>query len=68
MIAARVDVAIVGAGLAGLRAAAQLHRDGHAVVVVEARDRIGGRVRTEDVQGTRVDLGAQWIGPDQKRS
>ena len=48
---------VIGAGLAGLAAARALAESGIEVVVLEARDRIGGRVWTED----RIDLGAHWI-------
>jgi monoamine oxidase len=67
MANARVDVAVVGAGLAGLYAARVLRRAGRSVVVLEARDRVGGRVWSRSTAGTRVDLGAQWIGPGQRR-
>ena len=55
------DVVIVGAGLAGLAAARALHRAGRDVVVVEASDGIGGRVRTDDVDGFRLDRGFQVL-------
>lgn len=60
------DVCIVGAGYAGLTAARRLTRAGVTAVVVEARDRVGGRawtLQTED--GTALDMGGTWIGPGQ---
>lgn len=54
-------VVVVGAGMAGLGAARVLRKAGCQVVVVEARDRIGGRVHTVDRFGSRIDLGAAWI-------
>lgn len=63
-----VDVCVVGAGLAGLSAARELTRGGRSVVVLEARDRVGGRVWNHTFgDGTVVELGAQWIGPTQDR-
>ena len=57
-------VIVVGAGVSGLACAARLHAAGVDVTVIEARDRIGGRVWPGEVAGTRVDLGAAWIhGP-----
>lgn len=63
----RTTVAVVGAGLSGLVAATRLRDAGHDVLVVEARDRVGGRTLTTEVGGARLDLGAQWIGPQQRR-
>jgi monoamine oxidase len=57
----RNRVIVVGAGMAGLMAASTLESHGHAAIVIDARDRIGGRVWTSDLGGTPVDLGAQWI-------
>ena len=54
-------VVIVGAGIAGLAAATQLTKAGTACVVLEARDRIGGRLHTIDLAGAAVDLGGSWI-------
>lgn len=54
-------VIVVGAGIAGLAAASQLQRAGISAVVLEARDRIGGRLHTVDLAGTPVDLGGSWI-------
>jgi monoamine oxidase len=62
------DVIIVGAGYAGLSAAVMLKKAGKTILLLEARDRIGGRVLTQDLaNGSYVDLGAQWIGPGQDR-
>ena len=54
-------VLVVGAGAAGLAAAHRLASAGYAVTVLEARDRIGGRVATATVGGLPVDLGASWV-------
>ncbi len=59
--AAGKHVIVVGAGLAGLGAAATLRAKGIDVTVVEARDRIGGRVHSVERYGTTIDLGASWI-------
>jgi monoamine oxidase len=56
-----VDVIVVGAGIAGLATARALALNGSSVVVLEARDRIGGRTWTDDTLGVPVDLGASWI-------
>jgi monoamine oxidase len=63
-----VDVAVVGAGLAGLVAARDLLAGGASVAVLEARDRVGGRVLNEPLgDGVVVEVGGQWIGPTQDR-
>jgi monoamine oxidase len=64
---ARADVVVVGAGLSGLCAARRLVAQGASVAVVEARDRVGGRTRTERIGQGDFDLGGQWIGPGQER-
>ncbi len=62
--AARREVVVIGAGIAGLAAARTLADAGARVVVVEARDRIGGRVWTDTSLGAPVERGASWIhGP-----
>lgn len=60
-------VAVVGGGLAGLVAARELRRRGIECVVLEARDRVGGRTWSKVVPGRRhrIDGGAQWVGPTQ---
>jgi len=64
---AAVDVVVVGAGFAGLVAARRLIARGKSVVVLEARDRVGGRVKAGTVAGRTVDVGGMWVGPTQTR-
>ena len=59
--AADVDVAVVGAGAAGIAAAKHLLGRHRRVVVLEARDRLGGRVHTDRRLGTPFDAGAQYL-------
>jgi monoamine oxidase len=59
------DVVVVGAGFAGLSAARDLVRLGHDVVVLEGRDRVGGRSSTTTIANTPVDLGGTFVGPTQ---
>src|SRR3954449_10806699 len=54
-------VVVVGAGISGLVAARALRLSGVDVVVVEGRDRIGGRTHTIELAGAAVDLGGSWI-------
>jgi monoamine oxidase len=60
-----LDAVIVGGGYAGLAAARRLTEEGRSAVVLEARDRVGGRTYTVEEAGATVDLGGQWIGPTQ---
>ena len=64
----QADVAIVGAGLAGLVAARRLVEAGLEPLVVEARDRVGGRTLNHEIDdGKVVEVGGQWVGPTQRR-
>jgi monoamine oxidase len=62
------DVVVIGAGLAGLACARALSERGVDVVVLEARDRVGGRTLSQKVGRGTFDFGAQWIGPTQDRA
>src|SRR5688572_25690616 len=67
-LAREVDVAVVGAGLAGLTAARRIEEAGADVVVLEASERVGGRIVNEVVAEGRVtEMGGQWVGPTQDR-
>ncbi|MGY1683542.1 flavin monoamine oxidase family protein [Geodermatophilus sp. SYSU D01176] len=55
------DVIVVGAGFAGITAARELRRQGHRVLVLEARDRIGGRTWTDTRLGRDLEMGGTWV-------
>jgi monoamine oxidase len=62
------DVIVVGAGLAGLTAARALAGAGQQVIVLEARDRVGGRIVSHPIgDGKIIEMGGQWAGPTQDR-
>lgn len=56
-----IDIAIIGAGAAGLAAAARLAGEPIAVALLEARDRVGGRAHTIDAAGLPLDAGCEWL-------
>jgi putrescine oxidase len=60
------DTIVVGAGATGLTCAWRLAEAGQDVLVLEARDRVGGRLRTEDHNGADFEIGGQWVSPDQE--
>lgn len=64
----RVKVALIGGGLAGLVAARLLRKAGLGILLIEARDRLGGRIRTTDEPGRPsadgFDPGASWVWPE----
>lgn len=59
------DVVVIGAGFAGLAAARELVKQNHDVLVLEGRDRVGGRSSTASLAGVPVDLGGTFVGPTQ---
>ncbi|TFC06853.1 FAD-dependent oxidoreductase [Cryobacterium mannosilyticum] len=59
------DIVIIGAGASGLTAATELRKAGLTVAVLEARDRVGGRLWTDDIDGAMLEIGGQWVSPDQ---
>ncbi|MDJ0357610.1 NAD(P)/FAD-dependent oxidoreductase [Paenarthrobacter sp. PH39-S1] len=59
------DVVIIGAGPSGMTAAYELKKAGLSVAVLEARDRVGGRTWTNVIDGATLEIGGQWVSPDQ---
>lgn len=60
------DVIVIGGGLAGLTTAHLLTKRGVDVVVLEAKDRVGGRLLNQTIGGVTVDAGGSWVGPPQR--
>jgi len=62
------DVAVIGAGMCGIIAARDLVRAGKSVIIVEAKEKVGGRVKTviNEEDGSILEFGATWIGPGQE--
>jgi monoamine oxidase len=65
----RADVVVVGAGFSGLAAARALVAKGHSVLVLEARDRVGGRTQNASIAGGKAiaEIGGEFVGPTQDR-
>lgn len=62
LAAVEYDVVVIGAGLSGLEAARNIHKSGLSVLVLEAKDRIGGKTRSVSNDGSGfIELGAAWI-------
>ena len=57
----RYDTIIVGAGLAGLACARQLHDIGQSILLVDKRSEVGGRLATDEIDGFRMDRGFQVL-------
>lgn len=55
------DVIIIGAGMAGMICASTLNKNGISCILIEARDRAGGRMCTIDMNGVKIDVGASFI-------
>ena len=66
-MAREADVIIIGAGLSGLIAARDVLAAGYEPLILEADQRVGGRILTQDVEGVPLELGAQWIGDTHHR-
>ena len=63
----QTETLIIGGGLSGLGVAARLTADGRDFLLVEARDRLGGRILTERLNTAYFDLGPTWFWPGQPR-
>ena len=64
---ATLDAVVIGAGFSGLNAARILRGEGKNIVVLEARDRVGGRTKHGQIAGHDIDLGGMWLAPSQVR-
>ena len=57
----RFDVVVIGGGFAGVTAARDLQRAGYSTILLEARDRLGGRTFTRNFQGDAIEMGGTWV-------
>lgn len=55
------DTILIGAGWSSAAAARELTAKGHSVLILEARDRVGGRAKTWSKDGIKIDVGCSWI-------
>jgi monoamine oxidase len=62
-----LDAIIIGAGFSGLRAGLKLKEAGQSFLILEARDRVGGRVKAGEIAGQVIDLGGMWTCDNQQR-
>jgi monoamine oxidase len=63
MKTASPEIVIIGAGLTGLTLAFLLRQSGYPATILEARNRVGGRIHTQQTpSGTKVEMGATWLG------
>jgi monoamine oxidase len=58
----KAEVIVIGAGFAGLKAAGDLVASGRSVILLEAKDRVGGRTKQGELAGRVIDPGGQWVG------
>eukprot|EP00698_Gefionella_okellyi_P003082 TRINITY_DN12897_c0_g1_i1.p1 TRINITY_DN12897_c0_g1~~TRINITY_DN12897_c0_g1_i1.p1 ORF type:complete len:458 (-),score=85.03 TRINITY_DN12897_c0_g1_i1:29-1402(-) len=63
----KYDAIVIGAGLSGLHCAKKLQDKGKSILILEASDRVGGRLFAKEYRGKLWDLGGQWIAPQQSR-
>src|SRR5258707_26261 len=61
-VKSHADVIVIGAGASGQKAARELVEAGRDVIVLEAHDRVGGRLKPAELAGRKIDLGGQWAG------
>ena len=65
-MASQSTIIVIGAGISGLAAAYELQKAGQEVIILEARDHVGGRMTTVDWGGFKVDIGAKFVTTSDK--